>query len=558
MDRRTLLFVIISVLIIVLYQELVLKQLVPPPEPQARQDDLRNFEEDGPTRRTGRDSAAVDPAVAAGVEELAEQRALPPIDGRKIPVATDLYHAVFDTAGGRLESLTLNRYRETNAPESPPLPLVKPLPDVERPLGLELRGARVWSDERVSYASDRETLTLHGTETAQLVLRGELDGKPVIKTFSFRGDAYAIELTVDVPPTDDLPAELAADGPGGQVPSAALVLARRVPRETSYTSFEGATALVDGDLQHYSLGDLAKPELLAPKVAWAGFEDHYFLTVAAPERADAVQLRPRGEAIEARILTPLATGSAENRLSYTLYFGPKEKEALEAAGHQLVRALNLGWFEPISLLLLQVLSFSHRFTGNYGFDIILLTVLVKIIFWPLTRKSFESMRAMQKVQPEMQRLREKFKDDPKQLNTEMMELYRRHKVNPLGGCLPMLLQIPVFIGLYNALLYSIELRHAPFVLWIHDLAAPERLQVLGYGIPVLTLLLGASMFVQQKMAPPAGDPTQQRIMMFMPLVFTFMFIGFPAGLTIYWLTNNVLTIAQQYFMLRAAAAPSGP
>jgi YidC/Oxa1 family membrane protein insertase len=218
--------------------------------------------------------------------------------------------------------------------------------------------------------------------------------------------------------------------------------------------------------------------------------------------------------------------------------------------------MNLGWFGPISLLLLRIMNFSHRLTGNYGVDIILLTCLVKIVFWPLTQKSFKSMREMQKLQPEMQKLREKYKDDAKQMNTEIMELYKRHKVNPLGGCLPMVLQIPVFFGLYQLLANIIQLRHAPFVLWIHDLSAPERLDVMGYGIPVLTLLLGASMFLQQKMAPPAGDPTQQKIMMFMPLIFTFMFIGFPAGLTLYWLTNNVLTIAQQYFVIRSAPAPA--
>jgi YidC/Oxa1 family membrane protein insertase len=197
-----------------------------------------------------------------------------------------------------------------------------------------------------------------------------------------------------------------------------------------------------------------------------------------------------------------------------------------------------------------VLNLSHRVTGNYGIDIIVLTLLVKVAFWPLTKKSFQSMREMQKLQPEMTKLREKYKDDPKQMNSEIMELYRRHKVNPLGGCVPMILQIPVFFGLYQALSSTIQLRHAPFFLWIHDLSAPERLYVLGYGVPVLTILLGVSMFVQQRMSPPAGDPAQQKVMMFMPLVFTYMFIGFPAGLTIYWLTNNVLTIAQQYFVLR--------
>ena len=183
-------------------------------------------------------------------------------------------------------------------------------------------------------------------------------------------------------------------------------------------------------------------------------------------------------------------------------------------------------------------------------------MVIKVLFIPLTQQSFESMRAMQKLQPQMAKIRERFKDKPDEMNKEIMELYRRHKVNPLGGCLPMVLQIPVFIGLYQALLNAIELRHAPFICWITDLSAPDRLGSIQLpfvehpGIPVLTLLMGVSMFVQQWMTPPAADPAQQRVMMIMPLMFTFMFINFPSGLALYWLVNNVLTIAQQYTMNR--------
>ena len=200
---------------------------------------------------------------------------------------------------------------------------------------------------------------------------------------------------------------------------------------------------------------------------------------------------------------------------------------------------------------MDILQFLHRIFGNWGVDIILLTVLVKAAFWPLSKKSFDSMKAMQKLQPEMEKIKERFADDKQKLSQETMELYKRHKVNPLGGCLPMVLQMPVFFGLYQLLQNTIELRHAPFALWITDLAAPERLMIAGYGIPVLTLLLGASMFLQQKMTPSAADPTQQRIMMLMPVVFTFMFINFPAGLTLYWLTQNILTIGQQWLNLRS-------
>lgn len=549
MDRRTLLFVVISVLILVVYQEFVLKHVVPPPlHPETEVAEPLSGPLEAPAPKA--DTAA--PAVSPAEAQLADERAEAPIEGQRITVETDLFEAVFSTAGGRMESFTLKRYRQTDAPDSPLLTLVAPAPEIDLPLGLELRGARTWSDSRTVYTADQTSLALHGTDSGKLVLRGEVAGRPIVKTLTFQANAYTIGLDVSVPSGGELPPELTQAGPNGEAASIALVMSRRLPVQKSSTSFEGAATVLDSKLHQYALSDVTEPVILNGDVAWAGFEDHYFITAAAPDESTGIQVRRGPSDLQTKILTAQA-GQGPNELVYTLYFGPKDERTLEAAGHQLVKSLNLGWFGPISLILLKVLSFSHRVTGNYGLDIILLTVLVKIAFWPLTRKSFESMRAMQKVQPEMQRLREKYKDDAKQLNTEMMELYRRHKVNPLGGCLPMVLQIPVFIGLYQALLNTIELRHAPFMLWIHDLAAPERVMVLGYGIPVLTLLLGASMFLQQKMSPPAGDPAQQRIMMFMPLVFTFMFIGFPAGLTLYWLTNNVLTIVQQWFMLRSTA-----
>jgi YidC/Oxa1 family membrane protein insertase len=185
-------------------------------------------------------------------------------------------------------------------------------------------------------------------------------------------------------------------------------------------------------------------------------------------------------------------------------------------------------------------------------------VLIKLLMWPLTHKSMVSMKSMQKLQPQMEKLKEKFGSDKEKLNREIMELYKRNGVNPLGGCLPMVLQFPVFIGLYNALSTPIELRHAPF-LWIKDLSRPDwqsiPFTVSGYhlGIPILTILMGASMFITQWMTPSAGDPNQKKMMMLMPLMFTFMFVSFPAGLTVYWLVNNVLSIAQQYWITRSQA-----
>jgi len=198
-----------------------------------------------------------------------------------------------------------------------------------------------------------------------------------------------------------------------------------------------------------------------------------------------------------------------------------------------------------------MLRWLHRLTGNYGVDIILLTGIVRVATIPLTQKSFKSMKEMQKLQPQLKRLQEQYKDDQPKLQKEMMELYKSHGVNPLSGCAPMLLQMPIFVGLYQALMHAIELRHAPFALWITDLSAPERLAVAGFSIPMLTILMGGTMIVQQWLTPQqGGDPTQRQMMMIMPVVFTYMFIGFPAGLVLYWFVSNLLGIAQQYAMLR--------
>jgi YidC/Oxa1 family membrane protein insertase len=240
---------------------------------------------------------------------------------------------------------------------------------------------------------------------------------------------------------------------------------------------------------------------------------------------------------------------------YTLYMGPRDLEDLKVLDKDLERALSFGWTDIIAKPLLHLLRFFNQYIHNWGVSIILLTILVKIAFWPLTHKSYKSMKEMQKLQPRMAKIREKYKNDRQQMNKEVMGLYKTYKVNPMSGCLPMVIQIPVFFALFRILGSAIELRHAPFMLWINDLSAPDRLFNFAfsipfmkppYGIPVLTLLMGASMFIQQKMTPTPGDPTQAKIMLFLPLIFTFMFINFPSGLVLYWLVNNVLSIGQQY------------
>ena len=319
--------------------------------------------------------------------------------------------------------------------------------------------------------------------------------------------------------------------------------------------FIGPAAYVNGQLQEYKSKEITESaKTIQGTVDWAAYEGTYFMAGILPEPNDgaSVTMQESGEVVEMSVAGKLDSLPAGGELvyKYRLYYGPKKLTDLKEIGANLDKSLNFGWFDVIAKPTLWLLNFFYGFVHNYGVAIILVTVLFKAAFWPITQKGMKSMKNMQKLQPKMAKIKEKYKGDPAQMNKEVMNMYKTYKVNPLGGCLPMVLQIPVFFALYKVLLQCIELRHAPFMFWITDLSAPDRLWVslhipyLG-GIPVLTLLMGASMFLQQKMTPTTADPAQAKIMMFLPVVFTFMFINFASGLVLYWFVNNLLSILQQ-------------
>jgi YidC/Oxa1 family membrane protein insertase len=540
MEKRALIAVAISVAILVLYQEVVLRRLYPPPPPGEEQVSEAPTAEPTPA-----------PLAPEAVPESAPpaNRPRPAAAARHITVETELYKAVFTSAGARLESLQLKKYRTTVDPDSPFQEIIVPAPDGELPFGVELRGAHVLSDSGAAYTVQGGDLNLKSDEEGTLEFVWNSDSVTLHKRFGFRGNRYEFSAEVgarDVPHGYD---ELAISWVKGvdtrPQPDSEVIF--------DHTMFLDGRKLTDDPFDKLSAG-----KIVTGDIQWAALSGRYFLAAMVPVDAQSrrLWLKLRDSTVEEKLLFPISAAAIAE--GFDIFVGPKDFDALDGVGHSLSRAANLGWFGFIAVPLLHELKFSHTFTGSYGVDIILLTVIIKILFIPLTQKSFRSMREMQKLQPQMAKIRERFKDTPEQMNKEIMELYRRHKVNPLGGCLPMVLQIPVFIGLYQALLNTIELRHAPFLLWINDLSAPDRLGVLQLpfvqhpGIPVLTLLMGASMFVQQWMTPSAGDPAQQRVMMIMPLMFTFMFVNFPSGLALYWLVNNLLTIAQQFYMNRTA------
>ena len=315
-------------------------------------------------------------------------------------------------------------------------------------------------------------------------------------------------------------------------------------KDNSKYHYTGPSSWIDDELVNDKPKDIEDKVYHKGNISWTALQDTYFASILIPHAtvSEAV-IRKDGDKLSIGIAssTNQIKPGAEVADSFGLYAGPKKMEPLQALDMNLDKIIDYGWFDALAKPLMKILNLSHRYTHNYGWDIIALTILIKLLFYPLTTASFKSMRNMQKLQPKMAALRKKYKNDPQTLNREIMDLYKKHKVNPFGGCMPMLLQIPVFFALYKALLMSIELRHAPFMLWITDLSAKDPYYI-------TPLLMGASMFAQQKMTPSAADPKQAKFMLLMPVIFTVMFLNFPSGLVIYWLLNNVLGIGQQYLI----------
>jgi len=375
----------------------------------------------------------------------------------------------------------------------------------------------------------------------------------VTKTYRFYPDQYLIDLDILI------------ENRGQSILNDTLILTLNnkisEQRSNSY-GFEGPGALINGQLTTVDIDDIKDSPVSTGKIKWLSIQDRYFISYLIPrqEKEASIEMTlDTNNFLRTNYLEPvqsLSPGQSKT-FGYQIFMGPKSVSILKAANVDLDKAIHFGFFDFIAKPCLWLMNFLYRYIPNYGIAIIILTILIKILFWPLGTKSYRSMNEMKKLQPLMTEIREKYKDDKKRMNEEVMGLYKTYKINPLGGCLPMVAQIPVFFALYQMLYGAIELRHAPFMGWINDLSAPDRLFDFGfsipfmdppYGVPVLTIVMGATMLIQQKLQPPAGDPTQAKMMMMMPVVFTVIFINFSSGLVLYWLVNNILSIAQQYFV----------
>ena len=463
---------------------------------------------------------------------------------RQALVETSLFQAKLTEAGGRFTSFTLKKYRQTIEPDSPPVELIN-APKLGLPL--EVYPTKAPGLAISPYRAEPLSLKLEAGK------KGTLRFSPLVrepltidKDFEFADGSYLFSLKVKV------------KNPTSQEVSDRLLF-RMVSKPVSKLDqryiFRGPAYSHEGTYEEVKLKKPGSFFEYTGEIDWVGYGDPYFLMAVVPPAGEAwrATFRKLNRTAEEVILwSPAFTlpPQAEKEISLKLYFGPKSLEELKKAGHHLSNAVHFGFFDPIAKPLLYALKFFYRYTGNYGVAIIILTILIRLLFWPLNHVSYKSMRKMQELQPIILKLKEKYGDDKARLNQELMQLYRTYKVNPFMGCLPMLVQIPVFFALYKVLLMAIELRHAPFFGWIKDLSAPDRLH-LGFdipylhGIPVLTILMGVSMYYQQKLSPTSLDPTQEKMMLMMPVIFTVLFINFPSGLVLYWLTNNVLSIAQQ-------------
>jgi YidC/Oxa1 family membrane protein insertase len=550
MNTRLIIAVIISVLLMLLYQNFFIKK--PPQGPPTSKEVV--------TADKGGGKANVTEELSRGV--TGERRPKEGVAYQDVIINTPLYTATFTTYGGRLKSWRLKGYMDKvplhpwgkfiqnlvagvlggkKVEDTPPQPvdIVNTKGMENSPLGISFKEGGIGYDERIPFVPSTEevTLTREGEKKTLTFRWRSPRGGEIDKQLTFYADSYRMdmEIVVSNPANrallkDTLELDWTAEAEEGK----------------GRYGFFGPIYYSDGSFQKIKPKKIEGEGTVVQKIDWFGMERGYFIALISPSmQGTSLDLRRNPENVilnAQRTPVEMKPGSSE-RLAYTLFLGPKIAKLLGSITPTAEKAAGYGWLTFIAVPIVKALTFTNRFTGNYGLDIIILAVFLKIIFTPLTHKSQEQMKEMQKLQPEVKRLQEKYKDDKQALNREIMELYKRRKVNPLGGCLPMLVQLPVFFALYRAFYDAIQLRHSPFILWIRDLADKDP----TYITP---LLMGATMYLQQKMTAVSGDPAQMKMMSFMPIFFTFIFLSFPSGLVLYWLVTNILAIGHQFYINR--------
>lgn len=471
---------------------------------------------------------------------------------RFIRVNTPLYSVVVSEKGAAFKSFTLQNYRKEIDKNSELFEMISPDVNSGTVLsGFEQNSIRGLEDRVFTVDSKYDVIGVEAQKREVVFIYRSKDGILVEKKYVFYADSYVIGMMVSIKNGSNAPIK----------DNMFLSLMNITSDDKRMYGFEGPSAMIGDKIEEVKPKKVKEKNIFSGDLKWVAIQDRYFISSIIPkEPVDAtmkLDIDENGVLMNRYVSNEMVIQPGNEKLfEYELYFGPKSIQVLKGVGHNLDRAVDFGWFDFLAKPCLWIMNLLYSVIPNYGVAIIILTIFTKIILWPLGTKSYKSMNAMKKLQPLMTEIREKFKDDKKKMNEELMGLYKTYKINPLGGCLPMVVQMPVFFALYRMLYGAIELRHAPFFGWINDLSAPDRLFDFGfsipfmeppYGIPVLTIIMGASMLLSQKMQPPAGDPAQAKMMMLMPVVFTFIFINFSSGLVLYWLVNNILSIAQQYY-----------
>jgi YidC/Oxa1 family membrane protein insertase len=493
----------------------------------------------GPTV-TGGQSAAPGGGSQEALESVRIYGPSEPGVDRDIVVDTPLYTASFTTRGARLTSFRLKRYPVSMDRKSPPTEMIRtPMPE------LVLEGLGSDRDLRYDTTSEGRVSLAAGGRAIEFTRR-LAQGVTLKKTFVIDCASYLMGFNSEIVNTGRSPVRF----------SGSLTFDGLYPigQKIKGYAFQGPVLLKDSRLEEFKLDKIKKPGAyrdFAGAINWFGLEDKYFLHALILPKAPRTTLTIRRldeNVVELSCMLPtlIVKPATSVRLEHLMFIGPKELNTLKAAGHNLAKALDFGFFDFIAKPLLVAMNWINRYTLSYGISIIVLTVIIKFLLYPLTLKSFKSMKELQKIQPLMKEIQNQYKDDKQKMNQELMRLYQEHKINPMGGCLPMLLQIPILFALYRVFYQAIELRHTPFHIvgtWLPDLSDKDPY----YITPIL---MGLSQFALQKMTPAAGDPTQQKVMLMMPVIFTFLFLNFPSGLVIYWLVSNLLSIVQQVYINR--------
>ncbi|MEK7235569.1 MAG: membrane protein insertase YidC [Nitrospirota bacterium] len=543
MEKRVVIFLVLSLAIILGY-DVLLKQMGWLPEPSPVQDSAArgssSSAEPEPVllSATGKDRAS----TGVSVPTQSNQKSDAPSSDislstseQTVTVETDLVRVGLSNRGGVIRSWELKRYH-TAAPDEKPVQLVYQVGKFRGPLSITVANADIEKTIREGlYNIETDFTSLdasHPVGHVTMQFHDPVTHLGVEKRLTFHHGSYVVDVSVAMEGvTESYDVGLGTnfgivewgDGFIGLIGSASLV-DDKAEKETP-----------DTELERKGL------------VQWVALQDKYFLSVLMPKQATAALVRKEGDKIVSAGVRMSAPGTGTS-VALQLYAGPKEYDTLRSLNVGLEDTIDFGWFifgswtvvKSVAKPIFYVLRFIHDYTYNYGVTIILLTMAIKLLFVPLQYKSYKSMKMMQLIQPKVAAVQEKFKDDRDRLNKELIKLYRDQKVNPVGGCLPMVLQMPVFVALFNILYMTIDLRQAPFMLWITDLSVQDPY----YVLPVI---MGATMVIQQKITPTTMDPTQAKIMLVLPVFMTFLFVNFPAGLVLYWLTNNVLTISQQVF-----------